>query len=263
MHIPWLRSMLVVGLISGMVVSSIAIEITADPLPTLTFSAPFNSPPYKWIDHDNYIGIDADIVREACHRAGIPAIFQDRPWTRVLAEVKAGSADGGFAAFKTPDREDFAHFVIGSPIHYSTYVLFVKKGQEFPYKTIEDLFRKQIGISRGFSISKDFDTAVQEGKIEVQEITDLKQNIQKVLNGRIDAFVHNRDYTLYALKTQGFDSNVVMLPVPVQPARPAYLMISKAADIPHKEVVIERLNTALREMHEDGTIARIHENYLE
>ncbi len=257
-----LKHIVFMGIFVLLFIMTAVISNAADPLPQLTLHSEFSFPPYNWVENEEYKGIDLDIVREACQRAGISPVFKNRPWKRVLKEVETGEADGGFSSFMTPEREAFAHFLTGSPLHYSTYSIFAKQGREFPYKKVEDLFGKRLGIVRGFAINKDFDDAVKAGKIIVEEVTALEQNILKLLADRIDAFVHQQDLTMYALKTKKFQGNVVMLPVPIEPARPAYLIISKAAKIPQKEQLTERLNTALKNMQEDGTIANICDKYL-
>ena len=260
MHDTWLKQTVSLGILVMLIMTAAA--NAADPLPELTLHSEFSFPPYNWVENEEYKGIDADIVREACRRAGIMPVIKNRPWKRVLKEVETGEADGGFSSFLTPEREAFAHFLTGSPLHYSTYSLFAKQGREFAYQKAEDLFGKRIGIVRGFVINKDFDDAFKSGKIIVEEVTELKQNILKLLAGRIDAFVHQQDITVYALKTKKFEGNVVMLPVPIEPARPSYLMISKAAKIPEKERLTESLNTALKNMQQDGTVEKIYDKYL-
>lgn len=229
---------------------------------TLTFAASFNSAPYKWIENNQFIGIDVDIVREACKRANIKPVFKNYPWKRVLKEVERGMVDGGFTAFKTPEREKYAYFLMGAPIHYSTYSVFAKKRVKLKYKKLQDLYGLKIGISRGFKVSKEFDYAVKTKKIIVQEADTVNNLIKMVLSGRVDAFVHNKDYTLHKLKNKKFINSIKMYPIPVQPARAAYLIISIIRSIDNKTEIVKKLNNALKAMKKDGTIERIHKVYL-
>lgn len=119
--------------------------------------------PFTWKDNGQAKGIDIDIVKEMCQRIGVKCDIRFYPWKRVLTYTEQGKSDGGFGAFKNPTREAFAYF-LEYPVHYSTYSVFVKKGHEFSFKKIEDLYGKNIGINRGFKLNKEFDEAANTTK---------------------------------------------------------------------------------------------------
>jgi len=218
--------------------------------------------PFVWKENNRAAGIDSDIVSEMARRAGIGTEIKFVPWKRAMHMTKKGTADGAFTAFKTPERESFAHY-LSYPIHFSTYSLFVVKGHEFLFQSVEDLYEKEIGINSGFSLGKKFEEAKKNGKILVQEAKTTEQNIKKLLIGRFEAYIGNLHATLYALKTMGLSGRIVYLPHPVQKPRGAYLIISKTAEIKNKEELIRRLDDALKKMKEDGTIENIHSKYLD
>lgn len=178
-----------------------------------------------------------------------------------MYNVETGKASGGFAAFKTPEREAFAIF-LNHPIHESTYNIFVKKGEGFSFTGISDLAGKKIGNIRGFKTGEEFDQAVSEGKIMVELVNDIKKNIQKLMAGRLDAMVGNQAQTLLKIKEMGLTGQIQFLPTSIRESRGAFLVISKKADIPDKTGLIDTLNEKLKEMAEDGTIKKIHDTYL-
>jgi len=49
-------------------------------------------------------------------------------------------------------------------MYYVQYSVFVKKGREFDFNRIEDLYGKTVGIQRGWFVSDEFDKAVSEEK---------------------------------------------------------------------------------------------------
>ena len=201
------------------------------------------------------------MVEELCQRLDIKCNVRFLPWKRVLLETKIGKIDGGFGAFKTPEREEFAYF-LEYPLHYSTYSVFVKKGQEFRYEKLDDLYGKKIGINRGFKLSKDFDEAATTKKIHVEEAGDMTANITKLMEDRISATVGNYHETLFTLKEMKLSDQVVSLNPPVVPPKEAYLMISKVANIPNKLSLIEKMNRILKTMYDDGAVDHISSNYL-
>ena len=81
-----------------------------------------NLAPYKWIDKDGQlVGGDIDIVKEAFKRAGLKVNIKHMPWKRLIVEMQRGVVDGAFAAYRTKEREGFAHYIDSYPLHYSTY----------------------------------------------------------------------------------------------------------------------------------------------
>jgi len=86
------------------------------------------------------------------------------------------------------------------PMHYSASYIFVKKGKEFKFDSITDLYGKTIGNLRGFVVSKEFDKAVEDKKIIIEEVESRQQNINKTLVDRIDGFVSNDASTMLLLK---------------------------------------------------------------
>jgi len=180
----------------------------------------------------------------------------------VLSRVKSGQSAGGFTGFRTPEREAYAHF-LSHPLHFSTYNIFVKSGQEFDFSQISDLYGKTIGIERGFAVSREFNQAVDLGRIKIQETDSLEQNIKKLLaGGRIDAVIgnyHKMQIKVSELKVQ---CELSCLPTPIVTPRPSYLMISKKWEHPDKDHILQRLNATLKSMYDDGSIDRINAGYL-
>jgi polar amino acid transport system substrate-binding protein len=226
-------------------------------------------PPYVFCEKDATAGIevarkgiDIEILTELFRRTGQSYSIQCLPWKRALSKVKAGDAVCVFPGFKTPDREAFSVF-LDDPLHVSQYSIFVKRGNEFPYERTDDLAGKKAGIERGHNISPAFHMAAQSGKIKVEEASSPAQNLQKLRAGRIDVYINNSLVVLDTAKRLGMLRQISVLPNPVTQGNPSYLMISRAATIPDKQRLIERLNRDLHEMWRDRTVQRITKRYTE
>lgn len=219
--------------------------------------------PFIWQENGEAKGIDADIVMELCRRTGIRCLIDFYPWKRVLSQIETGFSHGGFTGFRTPEREKFAVF-LDHPLHFSTYSIYVKSGQEFNYAGISDLYGKTVGVVRGFVISPEFTEAVEQGRIRIQEADSVDQNIRKLLaGGRLDAVIANHHKMQIKVAEMQAACDLSCLPTPVVPPRPAYLMISRKWDDPGKAHLIMHMNAALKSMYDDGTIDRINANYLD
>ncbi len=218
--------------------------------------------PFIWSDETGTHGIDYDIVKEMCRRLDLHCHVEFHPWKRVLARIEDGSSAGGFSGFKTPEREAYADF-LSLPLHYSTYSVFVKKGEGFEFNSIEDLYGKTIGVMRGFKINPEFHEAVARGRINIQEVNSTEQNIKLLSSGRIDAIAANYHKMRMKVVELGITGKMIDLPIPITPPRPSYLMISKKWIIPYKQDLLKQMDATLKTMYEDGNIDKINSIYLD
>jgi len=239
----------------------IAIEL-AKAEQTLHFVTDDEFPPYSWLVGGKAVGIDVDMVRELCSRIEEKCTIEPRPWKRALVEVEQGTVDGLFSAFVTPEREQFS-YVTKYPIHYSTHYIFVKKGNEFQFQTISDLYGKRIGKYLGFFISNEFDKAVSEGRITIYEVGTAKTNIARLMLDRVDGVIANYHETLFSLRDSDARQIITYLPYPILKSRGAYLMISKkSTNIADKPQLVHRINNALESMYNDGVAEEINKKYV-
>ena len=79
---------------------------------------------------------------------------------------------------------------------------------------------------------------------------------------RFEMFVDNLLLTQFQLTKKKLTGQIIPLPQPVTKARGAYLIISKAAAINEKEILVKKMTKVLKEMHSDGTIQKIQNKYL-
>jgi len=229
---------------------------------TLNFITLDKFEPFTWKKNNQAKGIDVDILIDLCNRINVKCNISFMPWKRVIHYTKTGKMDGAFAAFKTQERESFAHY-LELPFHYSKYNIFVNKGHEFPFKKIQDLYGKRLGKNRGFNLGKELTQAAREKKIPIEEAGDAKANILKLIGKRIEGYVCNYHEALVMIKQLGYSGQVVPLDKPIRKSRGAFLMISKAAKIENKDKLIQEMNRALKTMHDDGTVEKIISSYLE
>lgn len=215
-------------------------------------------PPFSYRENGITKGMDVETVLEMARRLNITVKIELKPWKRVLSMTELGKSDGAFSCFKTAQRQKFALYT--APVNYSTYSIFVKKGQEFKFTSVTDLYGKIFGKNRGLAVSDEFDQAVKEGKISVVEIS--SSLVDLTMSNRFEMFVDNLLLTQYQLKKKKLIGQIIPLPQPVTKARGAYLIISKAAAIKDKDALTKKMTKVLRQIHTDGTIQKIQDKYL-
>lgn len=226
------------------------------------FVADVDFAPYSMLVEGQPAGIDVDVIAEAAKRAGLTIDLKFYPFEVMTEMIEAGTCDGAFSFFHSPDRERTAMFMDVVPVHYSDYVLFTKVGSNLQFTNYGDLSGKIIGRVAGTNLGKDFQDALDNKTMQAKDYFDLAAAIKGLLMGEIDAYAGNIDVTYYRLKTMGMTSSIVYLPKKILAQKPAYLVMSRASDFPDKELVIQQLERALDKMHKDGTYRKIARKYL-
>lgn len=219
-----------------------------------------NLAPYSFRDASGQpAGIDIDVLNEVGRRLDIRFRIELLPWKRVLQQVEQGQVALASPLFRTPEREQFAQYT--GPVHYSALGLFAPANSTLRFTGLADLDGKRLGINRGFVLQDEFDRAVREGRLQIEEVNAVEQNIRKLQAGRIDLFAANVISTQYALRNSGATASLRLLPRLLQEHRPAFLVISRRAAVPEREQLARQLEATLNAIHQDGSYARIVSKY--
>ena len=217
--------------------------------------------PYAFIKDGVYQGIDIDIVDDAMRRLGKKATFQPLPLKRMLSYLEEGKIDGTIHLFHHKSRERFLIYST-VPVHNSTYRIFIKKGSQFLFNSLNDLYGKRIGKVRGIQFSREFEQAAGLNKFTIAETRSTQSNLKKLITARIDGFAANSEITHYYIKKLNLSAEVDELPTPLIEDRPVYFALSKnAKKIKNMEVFIQNLNRVMNQMKNDGTFYRVNRKY--
>ncbi|MCP4063136.1 transporter substrate-binding domain-containing protein [Marinobacter sp. UBA2498] len=123
-----------------------------------------DDPPYFMVQEGKVVGIDADLVREAIGRLNCGLSFQKMPWARALRELRDGHVDMLSGAYRTPEREEYAHYsdVVGL---VSPNILFIRRSDESRFELnglrqlLESGFR--LGAQIHVSYSEEYSALIQ------------------------------------------------------------------------------------------------------
>ncbi|WP_419786091.1 substrate-binding periplasmic protein [Pseudodesulfovibrio sp.] len=229
---------------------------------SLKFIADADFAPYSMLVDGKPAGIDVEELQAAADKAGIAIEIELKPFDQISGMLKNGTCDGAFALFRTPQRETYALFQEGTPLHTSDFVLFTKVGDTFPFGSYDDLKGKVIGRATGTYLGDDFAQAAASGAVTVKDYSDLALGLRGLIMDEIQAYAGNIDVTYYRLKSMGMTSSITYLSKKLVEQQPAYIVMSRTADLPEKEDILLRLNQALDMMKKDGTYNKIAKRYL-
>lgn len=219
--------------------------------------------PYVIKDQKKLSGIDIDIVHELIERAHLDAEITLLPWARLLHSLQNGSCDAGFSLFDSDPRRHYVDYIFSAPIHVSNIVLFTRKGKEFRFEKISDIYNHTIAYNRGFRFSHELNMSIENRFIPHQEYDNLKSAISMLLAGRIDAILENEVRVNYFLKSYGVEEKLSQLNVPFMPLEPAFLVLSKKTQVSDPTALKWKLEKILSQMSESGRLKEITEKYTD
>ena len=222
-----------------------------------------DDPPYFMVQEGDVVGIDADLVREAMERLGCGLSLKKLPWARALLELRDGRVDMLSGAYRTPEREQYAHYssVVGL---VSPNILFIRQADEarFDFSGLKELLESgfRLGAQINVSYSDEYSALVQNPDYEKNiEYLSRREPLWLMLGrDRVDGVVASRLTGLYEIQELGLTGRITPSSMVVS-NKPAYFVFSKASV--DSEFVAD-FDLVLEAMLDDGTFAAIVNRYV-
>lgn len=146
------------------------------------------------------------VITEAFKQEGYIAKYKYYPWKRNYEEAKKGNFHATSYWYKSKDREK--DFYYSDSITTEKLVFFhLKSNPMKDWSTLEDLKSYKIGATGGYTYTKEFWDAAKSKKLRIQVTNTDKQNLAKLLEGRIDIFPATL-ITGYSILQKEFDSGI-------------------------------------------------------
>ncbi|MFC1884246.1 substrate-binding periplasmic protein [Thermodesulfobacteriota bacterium] len=243
--------------------ATVLISMNAFASEKLRFAAVENVPPFTFEENGEIKGISIEIFKEIRKRMGFRSSIRALPFKRLLFYLKSGRLDGAIQIYYKKSREEFLIYS-EVPGYWSAHHVFIRRGDDgrFPTQTLQDLFGKRVAKEKGFFVTEEFQKAVDQGKITLDEAQNTKLNLTKLVNGRMDCYVSNYHIALYNIGKFGFQNKIVPLTKPLAPKKGTFMAISKKAErIPNKAEFMAEFSRVLKEIHSDGTLESIQNKY--
>ena len=138
------------------------------------------NPPFMYQQDNQPMGLYPLIVQAVFARLGEPLSIQAMPWKRALLRGAAGEV--GIAGIYQ-NAERLQVFDYSAPIFEERLLLYVHRERPLPFRGIEDLHGKRIGVIRSWSYTEEFDQAARTGQIDAQEGSSDEANLRKLASG--------------------------------------------------------------------------------
>jgi polar amino acid transport system substrate-binding protein len=229
---------------------------------TLRFAGVENVYPFAYLENGVAKGYDVDIFREMMKRANVRVDIELLPFKRLYRYLEDGVLDGTFMIYFIKERESKVMYSL-VPMHTFSYHIFVKKGQEFPFESLKDIYGKKVANQAGFSISPEFDAAVKAGSVTLDEALSIEMNLKKLMSGRVDCYISSARLIRRYTDDLGITDQISKLPNPIVKEKRLYMALSLSAKgIKDKKALIKLLSKIRNEMDRDGTIDAIDSRYF-
>ncbi|WP_163971009.1 transporter substrate-binding domain-containing protein [Oceanobacillus halotolerans] len=197
-------------------------------------------------DSDELTGYEVEVSREIADRLGVDVRFEEMAFDATLSALDSGRIDMSLAGPRENSEEKFG---FSEPVKYSYSTMVVRADDHSGIETLEDLEGKKAG---GAATTVYSDIARKYGA-EVITYGNVTNDayLRDVHNGRTDTVIN--DYYLQSLALEGFpDLDIVLHPdLKFHPTTKSVVMDKEA------HTFMEKVNTVIQEMKEDGTLAEI------
>ncbi len=164
-------------------------------------------PPYSWSRDGKPAGLYFEIVKAAAARMpGYRVEIQTVPWKRGMAMLEQGTAFALYPPYFNTRDEPWT-WPYSLPLYEEHVVAWCRKevvAKRSHMVWPHDFHGLRIGNNAGFIVGgAEFDKAVKERKIVLEEARDNQANLIKLGMGRLDCYINDRvsiQWTLAALK---------------------------------------------------------------
>jgi polar amino acid transport system substrate-binding protein len=222
--------------------TSCALTLTTEDYPPFNVKA----------DADHPIrGISTDIIRELMKRAGIDINITMYPWQRALNIAASDSDTCVYSTVRTAKREDTYKWV--GPVVSDDWALFAPSDSKIVLKSLEDARQYKLGGYQG-DAAGDF---LVTHKFNVDIADTDKLNPRKLIAGRIDLWIAGMRTGPFVAHREGVMNIKPIFTFGEAKDYQMYLACNKAVP----DNTINRLNDILKQMHTDGSVAKIQATY--
>jgi len=239
---------LIALLVALMMLGTIA-AATAD---TLTMGTNASFPPYEFYENETIVGIDAEIAAAIAEKLGMELKIEDMEFKAIIPAVTTGKIDFGMAGMTvTEERLQSVNF----SETYATGIqaIIVKEGSEI--KNVDDLYAEgatwKVGVQD--ATTGDIYCTDDFGEDRVSKFPVGADAVEALKTGKVDCvIIDNEPAKAYVAANEG------LAILDTQYAVEDYAI---AVALENTEL-LEKINGALKELIDDGTVKAIIEKYI-
>jgi polar amino acid transport system substrate-binding protein len=210
-------------------------------------------------------GFDVEIERALARVMGTDLVLADLAWEDHTARLAAGTVDIAAGATFSTERDRYAYF--SRPYRQETDVLVLRKGVSSRYRfgSVEQMLDEfatrhfRLGVVAGFTYARpqinDF-IADPDRREQIVRAGDDAENLQNLLEGRIDGFIADRIVAATVAWRQQKSRYIEEFPLTF--STNIHFMLSRVSQTP---ATLARLDNAIDEIKQSGEFQHIADAY--
>ena len=207
--------------------------------------------PWSYHDEsDTLVGYDVEVSRAIAEKLGVEPEYVESDWDSLFAGLDAGRYDMVCNGVEVTE-ERAKTYAFTTPYGYIHTALAVRKDNE-DIHSFEDLK----GKTTANSLASTYMELAESYGATVQGIDTLEETIQLLTAGRIDATL-NADVSFYDYLNVHPDADFKLVAQTAEASHVA-IPVLKSEDTAY----LDALNTAIEELHADGTLKTLSEKYF-
>ncbi len=223
---------------------------------TLKMGTNASFPPYEYYDDETgeIVGIDAEVAAAICEKLGYELEIVDMDFSSIIPAITSGKVDFGMAGMTvTEERKQNVDFTIS----YATGIQSIIVPEDSAITSVDDLLadgaNHTVGVQEGTTgdiyCSSDIEEA---GKGEIMRYKNGTDATIALTSGKVDCVViDNEPAKNYVAANEG-----------LKILDTAYTSEDYAIAVAKDSELTEKINTALQELIDDGTVAGIVAKYI-
>ena len=216
---------------------------------TLTMATNAAFPPYEYVESDEYKGIDVEIAQALADKLGMTLEIKDVEFGSIIAGVQSGKFDMGMAGMTITDKRkksvDFSDT-------YATGIQSVIVTEDSDITSVDDISESsKIGVQQ--DTTGDIYASDDYGDDAVVRYKTGADAVQALVSGKVDCvIIDNEPAKAYV------EANTGLKILDTSYVEEEYaICVQKGND-----ELLDKINTALQELKDDGTIDEIVGKYI-
>lgn len=215
---------------------------------TLTMATEAGFPPYEYYEGEQIIGIDAEIAAAIAEKLGMSLQIDDMDFDSTITAVQTGKADIAMAGMTvTEERMKSVNFSDS----YATGIQVVVVAENGSVASLDDLAGKSIGVQQ--NTTGDIYATGDYGDENIQRFARYADAVSALSTGKIDAIImDNEPAKSFVAANEGLK----ILDTEYAVEDYAIAIAKENTDL------LDKVNAALKELTDDGTIPGIIAKYI-
>lgn len=216
-------------------------------------------PPYITTEQGELNGVAVSLVKKVFAKLETPIEIEVLPWGRAISYIEAGKADGIFTAFKTAERESFAHYI--DEVLFDQNIVAIKSVDSKLSWNKANIGQAKICLVNNVSYGQWLDEAVNnESFAGVNRVRSAQQCVKLLQTNRVDFWINNEFGARYIAVTMTAQDDLSVETPPIE-STPSYIAFSKKGAV--NSDLVQKVNDVVAQMKASGEYDQLISEYFE